>query len=169
MGGNKISIEPSDDRSQPERRTDRLEGQEINKGVKIGNEIAEQKARKKTDREAKAVLRRDADLAKKDPKQKEVVKPVTSFQALEIPDAMGASNDNHTLVDSSSCSSSSRRLGALEATDDLSVVHECLVGAFLLLLMFMVYLFTRRTTTKSFESNAIRIVRKKAPIVHKFI
>merc|ERR1711964_343618 len=114
MGGNKISIEPSDDRSQPQRRADRLEGQEINKGVKIGNEIAEQKARKKTDREAKAVQRRDADLAKKDPKQKEVVKPVTSFQALEIPDAMGSSNDNHTLADSSSSSidspGTSRRL-----------------------------------------------------------
>merc|ERR1711964_323370 len=37
-----------------------------------------------------------------------------------------------------------RRLGSLEASDDLSVVQECFVGAFLLLLMFPVYLFTRR-------------------------
>merc|ERR1711964_665531 len=39
-------------------------------------------------------------------------------------------------------SSSNRRLGSLEASDDLSVVQACQVGAFLLLLMFMVYLFT---------------------------
>merc|ERR1711964_314164 len=51
-----------------------------------------------------------------------------------------------------------RRLGALEESDDLSVVQECLVGAFLLLLMFLVYLFTRRVTApKAFN----RIVRKK--------
>jgi len=57
-----------------------------------------------------------------------------------------------------------RRLGSLEASDDLSVVQECLVGAFLLLLMFMVYLFTRRVTApKAFDPNGTRIVRKKAP------
>merc|ERR1711964_721244 len=60
---------------------------------------------------------------------------------------------------------SGRRLGSLEESDDLSVVQECLVGAFLLLLMCMVYLFTRRVTApKAFN----RIVRKKAPtFVHK--
>merc|ERR1711964_750754 len=57
-----------------------------------------------------------------------------------------------------------RRLGSLEASDDLSVGQECFVGAFLLLLMFVVYLFTRRVTApKAFESNRTRIVRKKAP------
>merc|ERR1711964_420301 len=57
-----------------------------------------------------------------------------------------------------------RRLGSLEASDDLSVVQECFVGAFLLLLMFMVYLFTRRITAPNeFGPNGTRIVRKKAP------
>merc|ERR1711964_248407 len=63
-----------------------------------------------------------------------------------------------------------RRLGSLEASDDLSVAQECLVGAFLLLLMFMVYLFTRRVAApKASESNKIRIVRKKAPIMYKLL
>jgi len=58
----------------------------------------------------------------------------------------------------------SRRLGSIEASDDLSVVQECFVGAFLLLLMFVVYLFTRRVTApKAFGPNGTRIVRKKAP------
>jgi len=61
-----------------------------------------------------------------------------------------------------------RRLGSLEASGDLTVVQECLVGAFLLLLMFMVYLFTRRFTAPK-ASTAMRIVRKKAPIVHKLL
>merc|ERR1711964_225790 len=57
-----------------------------------------------------------------------------------------------------------RRLGSLEASDDLSVVQECFVGAFLLLLMFMVYLFNRRVAaTKTFGPNGTRIVRKMAP------
>merc|ERR1711964_718772 len=57
-----------------------------------------------------------------------------------------------------------RRLGAIEASDDLSVVQECFVGAFLLLLMCMVYLFTRRVTaSKTFGPVGTRIVRKKAP------
>merc|ERR1712098_313503 len=64
--------------------------------------------------------------------------------------------------------SNERRLGSLEASDDLSVVQECLVGAFLLLLMFMVYLFTRRFTAPK-ASTTMRIVRKKAPIVHKLL
>merc|ERR1711964_206197 len=60
--------------------------------------------------------------------------------------------------------SSDRRLGSLESSDDLSVVQECFVGAFLLLLMFIVYLFTRRVTApKAFGPNRTRIVRKKAP------
>merc|ERR1712098_630274 len=63
-----------------------------------------------------------------------------------------------------------RRLGSLEASDDLTVVQECLVGAFLLLLMFMVYLFTRRfTAPKASGSNPMRIVRKKAPVMYKLL
>merc|ERR1711964_224414 len=57
-----------------------------------------------------------------------------------------------------------RRLGSIDASDNLSVVQECFVGAFLLLLMFMVYLFTRRVTApKTFGPIGTRIVRKKAP------
>merc|ERR1711964_812737 len=57
-----------------------------------------------------------------------------------------------------------RHLEALEATGDLTVVQECLVGTFLLFLMFMVYLFMYRITVlNAYESNRIRIVRKKAP------
>merc|ERR1712096_70490 len=63
-----------------------------------------------------------------------------------------------------------RRLGTLEASGDLTVVQECLVGAFLLLLMFMVYLFTRRfTAPKASGSNPMRIVRKKAPVMYKLL
>merc|ERR1712098_987371 len=63
-----------------------------------------------------------------------------------------------------------RRLGSLEASDGLSVVQECLVGALLLLLMFMVYLFTRRfTAPKASGSTAMRIVRKKAPVMYKLL
>jgi len=73
----------------------------------------------------------------------------------------GAASQHRDNVDKSS---HDRRLGSLEASDDLSVVQECFVGAFLLLLMFLVYLFTRRVTApKAFGPNGTRIVRKKAP------
>merc|ERR1711964_783443 len=56
-------------------------------------------------------------------------------------DDFSASNSNEVLN-----SGFLRRLGSIEASDDLSVVQECFVGAFLLLLMFMVSLFPRRVT-----------------------
>merc|ERR1712098_1014806 len=73
-------------------------------------------------------------------------------------------------VDANTALSLKRRLGALEAAGDLTVVQECLVGALLLLLMFMVYLFTRRITApKASGSTAMRIVRKKAPVMYKLL